>query len=162
MIQRVQSIFLVISAIAMGLMLFLPLWQKVSIEPPEVATLNAFHLTYEVLDHNTESKQSILKNTFYIALLGSLSVTLSLYSVFQYKNRLRQIQLGALNSLVIGITLGVLMYFVFKVETLIEPTQRGNYLFGFYLPLTSLFCNFTANRFIRKDEKLVKSMNRIR
>ena len=162
MIQRIQSIFLVVSAIAMGLMLFFPLWQKISIDPPEVAKLDAFHLTYEALDQNIGSKQSILKNTFYIASLGILSIMLSLYSVFQYKNRLRQIQLGAFNSLVIGITLGVLMYFVFKAEPLLEPTQRGNYLFGFYLPLVSLFCNFTANRFIRKDEKLVKSMNRIR
>ena len=162
MIQRVQSIFLAMAAIAMGLMLFFPLWQKASIETSEVATLDAFHLTYEVLDPITGSAHNILKNTFYIALLGSLSAALSIYSIFQYKNRLRQIQLGALNSLVIGITLGTLMYFVFKAETLLEPTQQGNYLFGFYLPLAALFCNFAANRFIRKDEKLVKSMNRIR
>ena len=162
MIQRIQSIFLLISATAMGLMLFFPLWQKVSIEPPEEATLDAFHLAFEVLDFTTGSKQIILKNTFYIALLGSLSAALSLYSVFQYKNRLRQIQLGALNSLLIGIILVVLMYFVFKAETLLEPAHQGNYLFGFYLPLASLLCNFTANRFIRKDEKLVKNMNRIR
>jgi|TARA_B110000046_G_scaffold169683_1_gene188977 hypothetical protein len=162
MIQRVQSIFLAMAALAMGLMLFFPLWQKASADPQEVATLDAFYLTYEVLGPPTESNQEILKNTFYIALLGSLSAALSLYSISQYKNRLRQIQLGALNSLVIGITLGVLMYFIFKAEILLEPTQQGNYLFGFYLPLASLFCNFAANRFIRKDEKLVKSMNRIR
>ena len=132
MIQRVQSILLAMSAIAMGLMLFFPLWQKGSIETSEVATLDAFYLTHEVLDPITGSAHYILKNTFYIALLGSLSAALSIYSIFQYKNRLRQIQLGALNSLVIGITLGILMYFVFKAETLLEPTQQGNYLFGFY------------------------------
>tara|TARA_B100000941_G_C28459864_1_gene530107 strand:+ start:623 stop:1111 length:489 start_codon:yes stop_codon:yes gene_type:complete len=162
MIQRIQSILLLLSAIAMGLMLFFPLWQKVSIDPPEEARLDAFHLSYDVLSPATGSKQSILKNTFYIALLGSLSAVISLYSIFQYKNRLRQIQLGSLNSLLIGMTLGLLMYFVLKAETLLEPTRQGNYLLGFYLPLASLLCNFTANRFIRKDEKLIKSMDRIR
>ena len=162
MIQRIQSILLLLSAIAMGLMLFFPLWQKVSIDPPEEARLDAFHLSYDVLSPATGSKQSILKNTFYIALLGSLSAVISLYSIFQYKNRLRQIQLGSLNSLLIGMTLGLLMYFVLKAETLLEPTRQGNYLLGFYLPLASLRCNFTANRFIRKDEKLIKSMDRIR
>ena len=162
MIQRIQSILLLTSAIAMGLMLFFPLWQKVSIDPPEEAILDAFHLAYDVLNPTTGSKKSTLKNTFYIALLGSLSAVISLYSIFQYKNRIRQIQLGSLNSLLIGMTLGLLMYFVFKAETLLEPTRRGNYLLGFYLPLASLLCNFTANRFIRKDEKLIKSMDRIR
>ena len=162
MIQRVQSILLLISALAMGLMLFFPLWQKVSFDPPEEATLDAFYLAYDVLNPTTGSKQIILKNTFYIALLGSLSALISLYSIFQYKNRLRQIQLGSLNSLLIGETLGLLMYFVFEAETFLEPTRQGNYLFGFYLPLASLLCNFTANRFIRKDEKLIKSMDRIR
>ena len=162
MIQRIQSILLLLSAIAMGLMLFFPLWQKVSIDPPEEARLDAFHLSYDVLSPATGSKQSILKNTFYIAILGSLSAVISLYSIFQYKNRLRQIQLGSLNSLLIGMTLGLLMYFVLKAETLLEPTRQGNYLLGFYLPLASLLCNFTANRFIRKDEKLIKSMDRIR
>tara|TARA_B100001057_G_scaffold423226_1_gene445233 strand:- start:216 stop:704 length:489 start_codon:yes stop_codon:yes gene_type:complete len=162
MIQRIQSILLLISAMAMGLMLFFPLWQKVSIIPPEDATLDAFHLAYDVINPTTGSKQSILKNTFYIALLGSLSAAISLYSIFQYKNRLRQIQLGSLNSLLIGMTLGLIMYFVFKAETLLAPTRQGNYLLGFYLPLASLLCNFTANRFIRKDEKLIKSMDRIR
>ena len=162
MIQRIQSLLLLLSAIAMGLMLFFPLWQKVSIDHPEEAILDAFHLSYDVLSPATGSKQSILKNTFYIALLGSLSAVISLYSIFQYKNRLRQIQLGSLNSLLIGMTLGLLMYFVLKAETLLEPTRQGNYLLGFYLPLASLLCNFTANRFIRKDEKLIKSMDRIR
>ena len=162
MIQRIQSILLLLSAIAMGLMLFFPLWQKVSIDPPEEARLDAFHLSYDVLSPATGSKQSILKNTFYIALLGSLSAVISLYSIFQYKNRLRQIQLGSLNSLLIGMTLGLSTYFVLKAETLLEPTRQGNYLLGFYLPLASLLFNFTANRFIRKDEKLIKSMDRIR
>ena len=112
MIQRIQSILLLISAIAMGLMLFFPLWQKVSIDPPEEAILDAFHLAYDVLNPTTGSKQSTIKNTFYIALLGSLSAVISLYSIFQYKNRLRQIQLGSLNSLLIGKTLGLLMYIV--------------------------------------------------
>jgi hypothetical protein len=33
---------------------------------------------------------------------------------------------------------------------------------GFYLPLLALILNFSANRLIRNDEQLVRSMDRIR
>ena len=106
----------------------------------------------------TGSKQVSLK-IHSIALLGSLSAVISFYSHFSIQNRLRQIQLAHWNSLLIGMTLGLLMYFVFKAETFLEPTRQGNYLFGFYLPLASLLCNF-ANRRLFGDEKLI-GMDRI-
>ena len=61
MIQRVQSILLLISAVAMGLMLFFPIWQKVSFDTPEEATLDAFHLTYDVFNKTTDLNKVSLK-----------------------------------------------------------------------------------------------------
>jgi hypothetical protein len=143
--------------------LFFPLWEKVDVNASEIATIDAISLKYESFESNSDKRQVILeKTTIYIGVLVMLSALVSVYSVFQYNNRLRQIQLGALNSLLIGITLGTAIFFIFKAEKLLNVQIQGNYLVGFYLPVVALLCNFMANRFIRRDEKLVKSMNRIR
>jgi hypothetical protein len=47
-------------------------------------------------------------------------------------------------------------------ESLLQPELQGNYLMGFYLPVVALLFNLLSNRFIRKDEMLVKSADRIR
>ncbi|MFY0689011.1 MAG: DUF4293 domain-containing protein [Cyclobacteriaceae bacterium] len=163
MIQRIQTIFLFISAALMIVMLFLPLWQKVDVNVSEVASMSAFQLKYEAFNPDTEERTLITQQqVFYISGVAILSALVSLLSIFQFKNRLRQIQLGALNSFLISATLFVAIFFIFKAEKLLAVQEQGNYLMGFYFPVGSLLCNYMANRFIRKDEKLVRSADRIR
>ncbi len=157
MIQRVQSIFLLITAIVMVAIFFLPLWDKTGSEGDQYLLLSAISLTYQ------ENGELILqKDTFYIALLSGLAAIVALFSVFQYKNRLRQTQLGALNSLLMGGTLGLTYYYTTKANAMLEPNIQGNFLTGFYIIAVGLFFNLLANRFIRRDEKLVRSADRIR
>jgi hypothetical protein len=40
--------------------------------------------------------------------------------------------------------------------------QHGQYLIGTYLPMGAMVCNLIANRFIRRDENLVRSADRLR
>ena len=71
-------------------------------------------------------------------------------------------KLGALNSLVLAGFLGLSVYFTFRMEKMIGVAGEGTYEFGMYLPAVALICNLLANRFIRKDEALVRSVDRIR
>jgi len=91
-----------------------------------------------------------------------LAAAVAVYSIFRYDDRLLQMKLGALNSLLMGSMIGVIMYFVFHAEKIILPQVQGNYLFAFYLGISGLMFNLLANRFIRKDDKLVKSADRLR
>lgn len=157
MIQRIQSVFLFFVAVSMVLMLFFPLWQKVDPSSSENVVMDSFYLTYEKSEGIVTTE-----NTFYIAIVAVLIALVALISIFQFKNRLRQIKLGALISfLILGIMI-LSVYFVMQGEKLILPEQRGQYLWAFYLPLVALVFNFLSNRFIRKDEMLVRSADRIR
>ncbi|WP_332913669.1 DUF4293 family protein [Algoriphagus boritolerans] len=44
----------------------------------------------------------------------------------------------------------------------IAAEVAGSYQLGFWAILAAMVCNMLANRFIRKDEALVRSVDRIR
>ncbi len=164
MIQRVQSVLLLVAAILLVAALFFPLWSETDTQKLERAELNVYELRYEKINEDGSRGELInVKQTFYLSIFLFVGAAIALFSIFQYKNRLRQIQLGALNSLVIA---GSFMvgYFVYisKAEVLVNPSAQGDFEIGFYLPIVALLCNSIANRFIRKDENLVRSADRLR
>lgn len=163
MIQRVQSVFLFLVAACMIAMLFFPIWNKVDNEKKEKVELTALKFSHTKLDIETEQIQVISEGqTFYIAVLAILAAGVAVYSISRYNNRLLQMKLGALNSLFMGGVMGLTVYHVYQAERLIAPMQQGNYLFAFYLGISALLFNLLSNRFIRRDEKLVRSADRIR
>jgi len=163
MIQRIQSVLLAIVAGTMIAVFFFPIWNKVDVEKSEEVTLSALVLLHEKIDIDTAEVFVITDTpTFYIGILAVLAGLVAVFSIFKYSNRLLQMKLGALNSLLMGSAMGVSVYFIWNAEAILLPTQKGNYLVGFYLFVGGLLCNSLANRFIRKDENLVRSADRIR
>ncbi|MEP1781866.1 DUF4293 domain-containing protein [Reichenbachiella sp.] len=163
MIQRVQSIFLLLVAASMIGMLFFPIWNKLDGEKSELVELSAFKFIHTKKDIDTSEIAVISEGqTFYIAALAILAAGIAIYSISRYDNRLMQMKLGALNSLFMGGAMGLIVYHVYQAERLIAPTQQGNYLFAFYLGVSALLFNLLSNRFIRRDEKLVRSADRMR
>jgi hypothetical protein len=58
---------------------------------------------------------------------------------------------------------GLVMYFaVGQAKPLFDPAEMGTFGVGFYGLITAIVANFLANRFIRKDEKFVRSQERMR
>lgn len=167
MLQRVQTIFLLCVAISMILMLFFPIWQKEARgqDQGERITLNAFQQTHVQTSANGDDTNiggEDGKPTFYIAILAILAAVVAAISIFRYDNRLTQIKLGALNSLLIAGAMGTSLYLTMNSEKIIDPGVQGSYQMGFFMPVAALIFNLMANRFIRRDEKLVKSVDRIR
>jgi hypothetical protein len=70
-----------------------------------------------------------------------------------------QMKLGALNSLLLAGT--ILSAFIFS-NNLSKDFQGGQFGLGLWLPGIAVLCNLLANRFIRRDEKLVRDSNRLR
>lgn len=162
MIQRIQSVFLLLVALVMLTVLFLPLWNKLDVEVMESVKLNAFNLTYSKVDMDGTESIINTKPTFWISVLAVAAAAVAMISIFQYKNRLRQIQLGALNSLLMGGCLGFTYYYTTIAEQVVAPQMVGTFQVGFYIMAAALFFNALSNRFIRRDERLVKSADRIR
>lgn len=162
MLQRVQSVFLLGVAICMGLVLLFPIWEKTDDDKREKVVLDAFTLTYAEIENEKQVTTIEEQQTVLIAILVTLSIINAFYSIFRYDNRLTQIKLGALNSLFMAGVLGLELYYSQQGEAMLTPNVQGNYDFGFFLPGIALLLNIMANRFIRRDENLVRSVNRIR
>ncbi len=163
MIQRIQSVFLFLIAVTLICFLFLPIWSKMDANGQEYV-LNAFSLAASSTPSTTGNTAATLsKSTMVIAILAILASLVALYEIFQYKNRLTQMKLGFLNTLLLAGLMGSCFYYVSYVgEEVIKGPGRGEYEAGFYLPLLALALNALANRFIRRDEQLVRSVDRLR
>jgi hypothetical protein len=158
MIQRLQSLFLALVVVSMAVCLLTPAWSKTDPATGATARLSAFSLVYA-----KTAAQTTNTSTAYLAALAVLAAGVALYSIFQYRNRMRQMVLGLVNSLVMIALLGGLAYWsVYRGSALFAPEMRGTYQAGFYAVVVGLLSNVLANRFIRRDEQLVRSADRMR
>lgn len=167
MLQRAQSIFMTIAALAMILMLFFPIWEKsdgqYEAEKREYAIMNSFELRYEQHTPATGNIDLLgTQNTILLSVGTVISALVMLFSITRFKNRMAQVKLNALFSLLTAGTFVGTYYYISKANALFDPQIQGTFLIGFYLPIVAMLNNFLANRFIRKDEKLVRSMDRLR
>lgn len=140
MLQRVQTIYLFIAFIATGVLPFVfPLW----------TTLNGIHYYF-------------IKNLAYVALFG-LSTTLSIVSILTFKKRKKQFVMGRLNIILNLILLGLFIYQSLNLSGETDPalvvSEKG---IGMILPIVSIVFLSLANKAIKKDEDLVKSVDRLR
>jgi len=144
MIQRIQSLYLSIAAlISLGLVFVFPLWK------------NADGLAYFMRDLFADSQLTVKA----IAVLFVVSGVLSLVSVFLYKNRKNQFVINRLNILINLILLGLLIYHLLMVSGGTQVSEKG---IGSVLPILVIVLLALANKAIKKDEDLVKSVDRLR
>jgi hypothetical protein len=147
--QRIQTVFLAVAILVLLVSLVQPIW-SIRTDTSETV-LTPFYVV-------RDSAYQYFPFTL-TAILTVASITLAATSITRYKNRILQIKLGALNSLVLVGVVGSSVYFATQ---LISEYQGGGYGLGMYLPLIAVLCNLAANFFIRKDERLVRSSERLR
>ena len=94
----------------------------------------------------------MLSDFMWAQISAFITMFLVMYSILQFKNRTKQLLLNQFSKLSLSISFFII--FIKKGEML---PAKG--LFLFILPYVLLII---ANRFIKKDEKLVKSADRIR
>jgi hypothetical protein len=164
MIQRVQTLFLLGMIICMAMLFVFQIWEKSNPESGMRYTLDAFYWQEMAQDSNGSESWKVVssKQTMYLAGLAAVSCLVALFSIFKYKNRLAQLKLGALNAFVIMAYVATATYLIYTGEKEIGYDARGVFKPGYFLPLAALLFNSLANRFIKKDEKLVRSVDRIR
>lgn len=157
MIQRIQTIFLFLIVLAMGVALANPIWEKAGARPPEMAYLTALQYTRQ------EGVTTYTDTVWYLALLIALVGLTAFYAIFQYRNRLTQTALCAVNALMLTAIMGIVLYrTLYAGKAWGNPADQGTFLLGFYAIIAALLFNALANRFIRRDEKLVRGADRLR
>lgn len=157
MLQRIQTIFLSISAVCMAVFLFVPVWSKIHIDTNEQVSISAFSQIYQ------KGSLSVVTPLYYLAVLAIFAVLVGVFTVLQYKNRVKQMLFVALNSLLMAVLVGLTAYHIhYKAVLLFNPLDKGQNQIGFYVAIGGLLSNWLANRFIRADEKKVRDADRMR
>ncbi len=159
MLQRIQTIFLLLVVICMSVTFFFPLWTLLAEDGSKIYEL--FNLKLNSYSPEDGSLNELYFPYSFVASLAAASITIAIIEITKFNNRLLQMKLGALNAMLMAATMGLSVYFATDLITS-EVSNGGKYGLGLFLPAAAMICNIIANRFIRKDERLVRSVDRIR
>ena len=130
MIQRIQTLFFFLSAVLLIIIVFL----------------------FPVLKE--ENTLYFLTDSFsYARLCIFISVALSIFAIFQFKDRKKQLLISSISRFMITIAV-LLIVFLYRQDRI--------FAFGMILLIIPFILLILANVFIKKDEKLVNSADRIR
>jgi hypothetical protein len=113
---------------------------------------------FSIWTEETETVVYFYDSILYSSFFGTIS-TVTLISLFLFKNRQTQFVLNRLTIIFNFILLG---FFVFRTLNLSGEMQISEKGIGMFLPTISIVLLVLANRAIKKDEDLVKSVDRLR
>lgn len=155
MIQRIQSIYLLLAALCSGLLLAAPLYN--------IETVTASYQLFLGGLVQTNPKETILTSQPAILAVGILLTLFPIIILFLFKKRQVQMRLAASAMIANTAMLLLLVGIVNKsIEHISEPHVNESYGGGLILPVLSIVCLFLANKAIRKDDKLIRSADRLR
>jgi hypothetical protein len=158
MIQRIQSVFLFLAFVATITLFFYPIAGIYS----EMYTYKFY--VYE-LKNMVPGEASLFSfmTTFPLLLLNIIVGVMAVSCIFLYKNRMRQAKIVRL-AILLEIVFIALVFFVYAgiIDKNLHTTPEYLEEAGIYFPLISLIFLILAYRFIIKDERLVRSADRLR
>ncbi len=155
MIQRIQTVYLLLVAILMIITLFLP--------TIEFASDEAFYrLSYAGFQRvNADGTTLALEHAWMLTLLTAIIAVIAFITIWLYKLRPLQIRLTIFNSLLLMGYYGLFFYFRYYYSAKYE-ISADSILLPVALPLVCIVLNYLAFRGIAKDDAIVKSYDRLR
>jgi hypothetical protein len=143
MIQRIQSIYLFLASIVSGGLIFVfNLWNTIK---EKIFVVDLF------------SREVITLQL--IPFMFIVSSILSIVTIFLFKNRKLQFVIGRVIILINLFLLGLLIYLSLNLSGETTVSEKG---IGMFLPILAILLIVLANKAIKKDEDLVKSVDRLR
>ncbi len=163
MIQRIQSLFLLVGIIVPIVLIILPIGI--------FDTSNAQYI-YNTLCVKMNIPDGVaVMRLYYLAFLLALCAILCAIALFSFKNRVRQSNIVSITMIVYLIALMLMLWLCPDVIIKKFFSLRGETITGFHfanqilliiLIVIEAACLYLANRFIKKDEALVRSADRLR
>ncbi len=156
MLQRIQTVYLLVAAVLMSLMLFLPMAE---IAPDGMGI-------YLVLGKGWllaagVGTADLAMATWPVFILAMVLALLPLINIFFYRNRKLQLRISVYSIILAFGLMGLIYYyFVIGFRQLDDPVYAIR--FPIIVPAIYIVLTYLAFRGIRKDEMLVRSLDRIR
>ena len=144
MLQRIQTVYLLVAIILSGIVsFFLPFWSD---QEMEVVNLDSLFQTGEA---------ALLA----VPVLFMMSGLISVITLLSFKTRTKQIVFNRLNIVINFLLLGIIVYHLLMLPGETVVSKKG---IGVFIPLIVIVFLALANKAIIKDDKLVKSVDRLR
>lgn len=155
MIQRIQSVYLLLASIALFALFMFPIAHDVLIENlPKTIKITG---VYQIVDGQQVQTLSFLVLTIVSVIIALLPLVI----IFLYKERKKQV------AFCYGLILVIIGYSFWVAQTIKSVSVDAsigadNYSIGALLPSVAVLMAILAVKSIRKDEKLIRSADRLR
>ena len=150
MLQRIQTVYLLLASICMVVSLLTNL---------ATFAMGGDFIQFEAMGFYLNNE--IIFSTWGLFVIGNISAVLSVIIVFLYNKRMVQIRLSSMNIFLMLGYYGLIAFYVFKRNPEIESTFQ-NVGIGMIMPFIAIVFTYLAIRKIGADEALIRSLNRIR
>lgn len=154
MIQRIQTLFLLLSAVLIFLVFMFPLSELLVNE--NLIYIFRYRGIYEMADN----AEILMIPSMPLAILFGIVLIINMISIFLFKNRMLQMRLSIVNIMLMLGSIGLAYFYIHTAFNELGTSVQFSFVATF--PLISAILTYMAFRRIKKDEKLVKSLDRIR
>lgn len=153
MIQRIQSLYLLLALICVGILLFVPFGEIVT-KSSETIQIGIGGFDYQ--------KEGETKNFSVLPLIIMISISAltSFVTILLFKKRMLQIRLSVFNFIIQLGSIGLMFFFILQANKLVGESWSTH--ISIILPAIAAILTYLAIRAIGKDEALVRSISRIR
>lgn len=154
MLQRIQTVYLLLASIAIGLLFFFPVTELL------VNKSFLFLFRYRGLYELKGGAEILSVSSIPLAILLSINLLIAIISIFLFKNRALQMRLCVINIILLLGAVGVIYFYIAIAFS--KFLAVVHYTVFAFMPIIAAILTYLAFRGIRKDELLVRSVDRIR
>lgn len=160
MIQRIQSVYLLLAALTLALLFMLPLY-TVDLVVDGNTKLFKIMVTGTYEKGITDVAYTLIRVNRPQFFITSIMILGLLVCIFLYRDRKRQLRVVRL-WIILEFALMIFLLSMAKHEMNILGKSSAKYGYGAFLPSLSVVFTALASRAIRKDEALVRAADRLR
>jgi len=156
MIQRVQSIYLLLVVVLMSFLIFKP-FAEVALQDGQVAVF----YTYAIKKYITKEHSEMVIRTLPVIIMICLIGLISFMNIFQFRRRIVQMRVCIMNMLLMAGLMILMFYYYFMVKSTLLVESHMLKL-PVIFPVIGIVLTLLAYRKINEDEILVRSYDRLR
>lgn len=150
MLQRIQTVYLLLASICMVVSL--------------LTNLATFSFSGDIVQFEAMGfylNKEIIFSTWGLFIIGNISAILSVIIVFLYNKRMLQIRLASINIFMMLGYYGLIAFYIYMRNPEVN-SEFQNIGVGIIMPFIAIILTYLAIRKIGADEALIRSLNRIR
>jgi len=147
MIQRIQTVYLLLAAILLGLIYFLP-----------VAVIQAADAVYQLDISGVKKAGELITSGLPLLIFLTAVILVHVVTIFLYRKRLLQVKILIMSIILV---LGLFSTFFWFAYMGFKGAEVG-FKLTIAIPAVVIILDYLAIKAIAKDEALVRSLDRIR